>query len=186
MAADILVYKAGFVPVGIDQEPHLEISREIARKMNDQYGLDFPQPQRFKTEGEYVPSLTGEGKMSKTVEGSYIALTDTLDTIQKRLATVPTDNGKGEKIPNQGGVANLLTLVELFEGKEKRLGYEKLYCQSGIRYQGLKEELALAIYQELEPIQKRRDELVKNPEYIKQVISEGARKASEAAQKTLT
>ena len=70
MAADILAYKAGFVPVGIDQEPHLEVAREIARKMNEQYGMDFPEPQRFATEGEYVPSLTGEGKMSKSVAGS--------------------------------------------------------------------------------------------------------------------
>ena len=62
MAADILVYKAGLVPVGIDQEPHLEVAREIARKMNENYGTDFPEPIRFATKGEYVPSLTGEGE----------------------------------------------------------------------------------------------------------------------------
>ncbi|OGM55001.1 tryptophan--tRNA ligase, partial [Candidatus Woesebacteria bacterium RIFCSPHIGHO2_12_FULL_42_9] len=74
MAADILIYKAESVPTGIDQEPHLEVSREIARKMNSVYGTDFPEPQRFVTEGEYVPALTGEGKMSKSVEGSYVNL----------------------------------------------------------------------------------------------------------------
>ena len=86
MAADILIYKAGLVPVGIDQEPHLEVAREIARKMNDTYGTKFPEPIRFATKGEYVPSLSGEGKMSKSVEGSYINLTDDLKTIQKALA----------------------------------------------------------------------------------------------------
>jgi tryptophanyl-tRNA synthetase len=62
MAADILIYKAGLVPVGIDQEPHLEVAREIARKMNETYGTKFPEPVRFATSGEYVPSLSGEGK----------------------------------------------------------------------------------------------------------------------------
>ena len=98
MAADILIYKAESIPIGIDQEPHLEIAREIARRMNDLYGTDFPEPKRFETTGGYIPSLTGEGKMSKSVEGSYIALTDDLETIKKKLAGVPTDSGKGEII----------------------------------------------------------------------------------------
>src|SRR5437667_4108843 len=86
MAADILLYKAGLVPVGIDQEPHLEVTREIARKVNSRFGETFPEPQRFKTSGEYVPSLTGKGKMGKSIEGSYISLGDTLEDIQTRLA----------------------------------------------------------------------------------------------------
>src|SRR3990167_2407180 len=98
IAADILIYKAGLVPVGIDQEPHLEIAREVARKFNSEYGTDFPEPQRFKTKAEYIPSLTGAGKMSKSVEGSFINLTDDLETIKKRLAGAPTDSGKGKKI----------------------------------------------------------------------------------------
>src|SRR3990167_11492041 len=72
MASDILLYKAEYVPVGIDQEPHLEVAREIAKKMNNVYKTDFPEPQRFSSGGDYIPSLTGEGKMSKTVEGSYV------------------------------------------------------------------------------------------------------------------
>jgi tryptophanyl-tRNA synthetase len=70
MAADILVYQAELVPVGIDQEPHIEVTREIARRMNQEYGTHFPEPKRFATKGEYVPSLAGTGKMSKSVEGS--------------------------------------------------------------------------------------------------------------------
>src|SRR3990170_1867946 len=87
MAADILLYKAELVPVGIDQEPHLEVAREIARKMNEKYQTTFPEPKRFATKGEYVPSLTGEGKMSKSVEGSYINLTDDLETVKRKLAS---------------------------------------------------------------------------------------------------
>ena len=98
MAADILLYKASLVPVGIDQEPHLEVAREITRKMNEKFGLDFPEPKRFATKGEYIPSLTGEGKMSKSVEGSYINLKDDLETIKKKLSKVPTDQGKALEI----------------------------------------------------------------------------------------
>src|SRR3990172_11651345 len=76
MAADVLLYKGELVPVGMDQEPHLEVMREVARKFNSMFGQTFPEPQRFKTEGEYIPSLTGGGKMSKSIEDSYINLTD--------------------------------------------------------------------------------------------------------------
>src|SRR3989344_8720521 len=185
MAADILIYKAGLVPVGIDKEPHLEIAREIARKMNEAFGLDFPEPKRFATKGEYVPSLLGEGKMSKSVEGSYINLTDDLDTIKKKLAKAPTDSGRGKTIPTEGGVANLLILVELFEGADKRKGYEKQYLGSGIRYGDLKNDLAKAIDKELEPIRVKRKELEANPEYVDEVIASGAKKAREIARQTV-
>ena len=187
MTADILVYKADAVPVGIDQEPHLEVAREIARKMNSKYGLDFPEPKRFATKGEYVPSLTGEGKMSKSVEGSYINLTDDLETIKKRLAKTPTDSGKNtDRKPAPNGVTALLDLVTLIQGEDRRSKYLKQYMDgSGIRYGDLKNELAEAIYAELEPIQKRRIELKKNPDYVEQVIEEGAKKAREIASATL-
>ncbi|MFV1917650.1 MAG: tryptophan--tRNA ligase [Patescibacteria group bacterium] len=185
MAADILIYKASAVPVGIDQEPHLEVSREIARKMNQKYETDFPEPRRFKTKGEYVPSLVGEGKMAKSVEGSFINLTDDLTTIKKRLAGAPTDSGKGKKVPEKGGVANLLEFVELFQGLNKRKGYEKLYITKGIKYKNLKEELAKAIYKELEPIQKKRAVLKKDPSSVERALEEGAGKAGKVARETL-
>lgn len=201
MAGDILIYQANSVPVGIDQEPHLEVTREIARRMNQDYGTNFPEPQRFATEGEYVPSLAGEGKMSKSIEGSYINLTDNLETIKKRLSGAPTDSGMGtlqddptsklkKKYIDQSGnvssgVASLLTFVELFEGAEKRLHYEKLYTSSGIRYGELKQELATAIYQQLQPLQQKRQELEANPLYVDTVIADGAQKARAVAQETL-
>jgi tryptophanyl-tRNA synthetase len=185
MAADILVYKGELVPVGIDQEPHLEIAREIARKMNQEFGTKLPEPKRFATKGEYVPSLAGSGKMSKSVEGSYITLVDDLKTIEKRLSTAPTDSGKGEHLPTEGGVANLLKFVELFQGLAKRHEYEEAYLSTGLRYGDLKKELATAIYAELQPLQERRAELSANPKYVDQVIAHGAEKARVIAQQTL-
>lgn len=185
MAADILIYKSELVPVGVDQKPHLEVAREIARKMNSKYGTDFPEPKRFATKGEYVPSLLGKGKMSKSVEGSYIYLTDSKQMIHQKLAKVPTDSGKGHKVPTEGGVASLLKLVELFEGKKKRKEYEKQYLGGGIRYYALKVDLTDSIYKELEPIQKKRRELEKKPEYVDKVIKEGAEKARKIAKETL-
>lgn len=185
MAADILLYKAEVVPVGQDQEPHMEVTREVARRMNVLYGTDLPEPKSLQTATRYVPSLLGEGKMSKSVAGSAIGLTDDLATIQKRLAAAPTDSGKGEVVPSTGGVANLLTFVEIFEGQEKRQMYEEQYRGQGIRYGELKRELAAAIDQELAPIRERRRELEQQPDYITRVIREGAERASVVARETV-
>ena len=178
MAADILAYKAGLVPVGIDQEPHLEAAREIARRMNADFGTDFPEPKRFATKGEYVPSLSGEGKMSKSVEGSYILLTDGLDEIRGKLAKAPTDAGGPGKLPKDGPVANLFKFVELF--KPQRLEYyASLYEQGKLRYSELKEELAMAVHEELKPMQDKRNKLT--DEYMDEVIRNGAERARRVA-----
>ncbi len=191
MAADILLYKGDQVPVGIDQEPHLEVAREIARRMNQDYGTDFPEPTRFATEGEYVPSLTGEGKMSKSVEGSFINLTDTLDEIKAKIAKIPTDSGVGTldqnfDPPREGPLFGVIRFVELFQGKEKAKEYKDLYVSTGIRYGDLKQELSEAIFNELQPIQDKRRELEQNPEYVNKIIAEGAQKARTAAQQTIS
>lgn len=185
MAADILLYKTDLVPAGLDQEPHIEVAREIARKFNNRFGTNFPETKRFETKGTYVPSLLGQGKMSKSVAGSSIDLTDDLKTISKKLSKTPTDSGQGNLVPTKGGVANLLTFVELFQGEEKRKKYESLYISSGIRYGELKKSLAEAIYKELEPIQARRLELEAKPEYVEQVIEDGAKRAREIAKSTI-
>ena len=184
MAADILAYKAELVPVGLDQEPHIEMTREIARRMNDLYGTDFPETQRFSTPNQYVPSLTGTGKMSKSVEGSSINLTDDLEMIKKRLASCPTDSGKGIEIP-KGGVTNLLAFVELFQGAERKKVYEADYVSSGLRYGDLKAELAQAIFDSLASIREKRLELEKNQDYVDKIIREGAEKARAIASATL-
>ncbi|MDA1079144.1 MAG: tryptophan--tRNA ligase [bacterium] len=185
MASDILLYKANLVPVGIDQEPHIEIARQVARKMNEAYGTDFPEPTRFATKGEYVPSLQGSGKMSKSVAGSFISLTDSEAEILERLKAAPTDDGKGNLQTMPQGVKNILQFVELFSGAEKRAEYEAQYEGAGIRYGDLKKELAASIAAELKPLQAKRAELMVNPKYIDDVIATGATKAQAVASRTL-
>jgi len=185
MAADILAYKAGLVPVGIDQEPHLEIAREVAQKMNDRYGLALPEPVRFATPGEYVPSLTGAGKMAKSVEGSAILLTDSLEDIKGRLAKLPTDSGKGGSVPTEGGVSNLFKFVELFLGEGRVNELRKQYMNEGVRYGEVKSEVAEVIYKELKPMQEMRAELEKDTNKVDKIITEGAEKARKVASETL-
>jgi len=195
MAADILVYKADTIPVGKDQVPHIEVTREFSRTFNRMFpaspkrsearGKTFPEPQAYLMPGAYVPSLKGEGKMSKSIEGSYILLTDDLQTIRKRLAGAPTDMGKGKEIPKEGGVANLLTLVRLFEGNEGYKGYEGEYLSGGIRYDRLKDNLAVAIYKELEPIQERRKYYEENYPLVEDILDEGREYCAKIAKETL-
>lgn len=185
MAADILIYKAGFVPVGIDQEPHLEVAREIARRFNQDYKTDFPEPVSFKSEGEYVPSLMGQGKMSKTVEGSFINLTDSLDEIKSKIAKVPTDSGKGSLDNMPEGVSALFILVNLFLGNSKLRILQESYETEGLRYAEIKNELTQAIYEELKPIQERRAELEKDQQGVDDIIRRGNEKARAVAGKTV-
>lgn len=190
MAADILLYKAELVPVGLDQEPHLEVAREIARKFNGMFGEIFPEPQRFKTKGEYVPSLTGSGKMSKSVSGSYINLSDDLDAIKNKVAKIPTDSGKGELgeqflVNRESPLFNLLSLVELFEGLDKVEHYKKMYVTDGIKYKNLKEELSHAIYKKIKPIQERRREFEENQQVVDEIIEEHTTRCRRIAFETL-
>jgi len=181
MAADILVYKAGMVPVGIDQEPHIEVSREIARRMNQEYGTDFPEPMRFATTGEYIPSLTGAGKMSKSVEGSFINLTDDLETIRKKIRSVPTATESGGE--KSAGLKALFTLLNLFAPLELD-GFEKAFASGTLRFVELKDLIAEAIAKELAPLQEKRRELEADPKYVDLVIAEGNAKARAIAIQT--
>lgn len=181
MAADILIYKPDVVPVGIDQEPHLEVAREIARKMNQLYGTDFPQPKRFATPGEYVPSLKGEGKMAKSVEGSYVNLNDSKDEVQKKIRSIPTATEVGEMTP---GTKALFALAKLFL-PDKISDFEKKFKDGSLQFVELKDALADAISQELASFQEKRKKLESDNAYIDEVIREGAVKAQELAQETL-
>jgi tryptophanyl-tRNA synthetase len=182
MASDILLYQATYVPVGIDQEPHIEVAREIARSLNTRYGLSFPEPKRFVTPGQYVPSLTGEGKMGKSVEGSYILLSDDLETIKKRIAKVPTSSTVGGEMT--GGLKTLFTLAQLFMPDSWK-SYEAAYSDGTLKYADLKHDLSVAIYKELEPIQKRREAIAQDLRAVDAVIEEGALKAKRIASQTV-
>ncbi len=186
MAADILLYKAELVPVGIDQEPHIEVAREIARKFNQLYGQTFPEPKRFKTMGEYVPSLLGSGKMSKTVEGSSIYLADDLDTIKKKLAKVTTDTGTtGGHIPKEGGVNTLFILLALFNKNEMHKKFKEDYEKGRIRYGDMKAFIAEVIYEQLAPIQQKRKYFEENPDMVDKIITDSREKCLSEASGTM-
>src|SRR3990167_3323283 len=156
MAADILVYKAGLVPVGIDQEPHLEVAREIARKMNQLYATDFPEPKRFATKGEYIPSLKGEGKMSKSVEGSFINLTDDLETIRKKIRSIPTATAVGGEM--NPGVKSLFAFASLYISSEVEK-FKKDFEAGSLQFVTLKDAISEAIYKDLQPLQRQRKKI---------------------------
>lgn len=183
MAADILAYKSTLVPVGKDQEPHLEVARQIARNMNERYGTSFPEPQVYSTPGKYVPSLLGEGKMSKSVEGSYINLTDSLEDIKATLSKVPTDSGKGIFSEASSSIQNLFSFVETFISSDRKNDLIKDYESIGVRYGDLKKELAEAIFKTLQPIQERRSKIT--DQMVLDVINEGAKKATQVTSETL-
>lgn len=186
MAADIMLYKGELVPVGVDQEPHIEVTREIVRKFNGMFGKTFPEPQRFETEAGYVPSLIGEGKMSKSVEGSYINLTDDLETIRRRLAAAPTDSGViGGEVPKTSGTANLFALLKLFVSEDVYNKFVRDYQEKKIRYVEMKDVLASAIYKELEPFQKKRKELEENVSLVDSVINKGIEECTQMAEETM-
>lgn len=185
MTADILLYKAVSVPVGQDQEPHMEVAREIARKFNSMFGETFPEPQSYKTPAQSVPSLQGVGKMSKSIEGSYIALTDDFETIKAKVAKIPTDSGKGEKFPTEGAVVNFVNFIELFLGHDRAMQLRLEYKETGLRYGDLKKELVSAIYEELKPIQERRKYFENHPEEVEKILSDGKEYAKAIADETL-
>lgn len=182
MAADILIYKANLVPVGIDQEPHIEVAREIARRMNQDYGTNFPEPQRFATAGEYVPSLTGEGKMSKSVEGSHIRLTESLDEIRKKVRSVPTATNVGGEM--SAGVKALFSFLKILSSSQIN-EFNAAYEDGSLRFSDLKDAVAESIFNELQPLQERRKELEKDTAYVDSVIIEGAQKARLVARQTV-
>ena len=124
--------------------------------------------------------------MSKSVDGSYVNLTDDLDVIKAKLAKLPTDSGTlGGNIPQQGGVANLFTLLKLFEEKEVFVKFVIDYREGRIRYSELKQVLADAIYKELQPFHEKRKYFEEHSDEVDKIIEEGNARATELAAKTL-
>ena len=184
MATDILVFKAGYVPVGEDQIPHLELSREIARRFNHIYGDTFPEPEALLTEAKVLPGLDGR-KMSKSYENA-IYLSDTPEEIQKKVGTMITDPQRIRKDdPGDPGVCSAYALHKVFT-KLTELEDTAEKCRGGaIGCVACKRNLAKNLIDFLEPIRAKREELVARPDTVRDILSEGARKAREAAARTL-
>mgnify|MGYP000850963842 CR=1 FL=1 len=185
MAADILIYKADAVPVGQDQTQHLELTRDVARRFNNAYGPTFPELEGIFTEAAKIMALNDpERKMSKSIPGSYIALTEDPDSIRKKIKRAVTASGADpEAMPP--GVTNLFTLLQSFAPSQVVAQFQQDYDNKTIRYSDLKEAVAEHLIAELTPIQERYQELLANPDQLRKILSTGAEQARNVASKNL-
>lgn len=189
MAVDILIHHADFVPVGKDQEQHLELTRRFARRFNSFYGVDyFHEPVNFNFGGNAikVPGLDGSGKMGKS-EGNCIYLIDEEKVLRKKVMRAMTDEGPKE--PNQTPslpIANLFTLMELVSEPETVQFFKNAYADCSIRYGDMKKQLAEDILKVTLPIRQRILDIRDNDEYLSKVVREGAERARAFAADTLS
>ncbi|HOV70631.1 MAG TPA: tryptophan--tRNA ligase [Dysgonamonadaceae bacterium] len=188
MAADIIIHHADKVPVGKDQEQHLEMTRRFARRFNNFYGVEYfkePVAYNFGQELIKIPGLDGSGKMGKS-EGNAIYLSDEPKVIEKKVKQALTDSGPKEfNSPKPDYIENLFTIMSVVSEPEVVQHYEELWNTCKIRYSDLKKQLAEDIIKVTSPIRERILEIEKDDAYLHKVTTEGAEKARESASKTL-
>lgn len=199
-AADILLQRAALVPVGKDQEQHLEIARNFSNRFNQRYGEVFPEPYAFNF-GEAlarVPSLDGAGKMSKSEnQMATLYLADDDDTIRKKVMKAKTESGSGmasvdpetgkavvhERMPEV--IANLFQLLRLVAEQEVVSAFEMDYAAGTIRYGDMKKVLAEGMVAFIRPIRERAEAIRHDDVYLRRVMEQGASKARASAQVTI-
>ncbi|MEA2162876.1 MAG: tryptophanyl-tRNA synthetase [Thermoanaerobaculia bacterium] len=182
--ADIIIYRANFVPVGEDQASHLEISREIVRRFNNFFGDVFPEPQVLLTETPKVPGLDGR-KMSKSY-GNTIPLTASADEIRALVMTMFTDPERiRRKDPGRPAVCNLFQFHKLFSNEETiaRVDHECRTAQIGCVDD--KKMLAEIMIETLRPIREKREAIDRDPSIVWDALRDGNRKARERAHETM-
>jgi len=188
MAADIIIHKANKVPVGKDQEQHLEMARRFARRFNMMYGVSyFPEPDAYNFGRQLVkiPGLDGSGKMGKS-EGNGIFLSDSADEIRKKVLRAVTDSGPAA--PNQEpseAVANLFTLMEVVSDRDTVTFFKNKYATCEIRYGDLKKQLAEDIIKFTAPIREKIVAILNDNVYLADVVEKGAVKARASASATI-
>jgi len=187
MAADILLYKTETVPVGEDQKQHVELARTIARKFNQRFGETFKIPEaKLPKFGARIMSLKDpKRKMSKSdPPESQIGLFDEPEEIRKKIMAAVTDTGKVVKYDpvKKAGISNLLTIYSLFSGKTVK-EMEKKFKEKG--YANFKKSLSDLLIDSLEPFRRKKKELLTREVYVKEILSQGARRAQTIAQSTM-
>jgi tryptophanyl-tRNA synthetase len=189
-AADILLYRADYVPVGDDQNQHVEITRDIAQRFNHLFGEYFPLPETLnRSSGARIMGLDDPtAKMSKSLAatraGHAISLLDSPDTIKKSIMSAVTDTGRETRFEYaSSGVKNLLTLYEILSG-ESRPAIEERFSGKGYGY--LKRELVERVVNTLQPIQAKFHEITSDSQQLDALLAEGAAKASRIANQTLS
>lgn len=186
MAADILLYKANKVPIGQDQIYHIEVAREVVVSMNTRYGTNFPLPDPVIDERRVIPSLSGDGKMSKSKHESAIFLSDSKEEITRKIMKISTDNVTGEVLPDSSSPTSLVfNLAEMFLGIEYRKKIESSYMDRSLKYVVVKQDLADAIYKKIEPIQRKRKYFEDNPSIVDEIVRTGANNARLVAHSTV-
>ncbi len=190
MAADIIIHKATKVPVGKDQEQHLEMARSFANRFNRLYQTDyFPEPYAYHFEGELVkiPGLDGSTKMGKSEgEGNAIFLADEPTTIRKKVMRAMTDSGPSE--PGEAmsqPIINLFALMQAVSSPDTLAFFREAYQNTNIRYGDMKKQLAEDIIAFTAPIRERIQALDADEAYLRRVADLGAEKARESAGKTI-
>lgn len=189
MAADILIHRARYVPVGKDQEQHLEIARNYVNRFNHRYKEVFPEPVAFNFNHELmkVPSLDGTGKMSKSEnQMATLFLADEDDLIRKKIMKAKTDSGpagKNEKKPDY--IENLFLLMKLVSTAETYAYFDEQFNNASIRYGDMKKQLAEDMVQFISPIRKKVNDILANEAYLAKVMKQGAEKACTSAARTM-
>ena len=183
-AADILIYKADYVPVGVDQLPHLELTREIGRRFNAFYGDVLPEPQPLLT--EYPKLLGTDGrKMSKSYN-NCLYLSDTPDEITKKVMAMITDPARVRRQdPGNPDICPLYTLDQIFAPKEWCDHVKRECPKAGIGCVDDKRELLKHLLEYLRPLQERRKALITDPKKVAEIIAAGSAKARVVARETL-
>jgi len=187
MAADILLYQTDIVPVGEDQEQHVELARTIARKFNQKFGEVFKIPEaKLSKTGARIMSLTNPvKKMSKSdPPESYIGLFDEPEVIKEKIMRAVTDTGKAikYKLEKKPGISNLLTIYSLFSGKAIK-DIERKFRNKG--YADFKKSLAELTINSLEIFRRKRKELLAREVYVKEILNQGTKRAQIIAQSTI-
>ena len=188
MAADILLYNPDFVPVGDDQKQHIELCRDLVTYFENRYGkgiFKMPQPMIGKTGARIMSLQDPTKKMSKSDENdkNFVSIIDDAKKIEKKIKSAATDSGTEIKFDpeNKAGVSNLLTIYSVLSGKTiEQLENEYI----GKMYGHLKVDLADVVVQKLTPVRAKYDDLMKNRDYLDQLLVAGAEKAAARAEAT--
>jgi tryptophanyl-tRNA synthetase len=184
MAADILIYDSDIVPVGKDQKQHIEITRDLAGKMNEQFGQIFKLPEaRINPETQVVPGLDGQ-KMSKSYGNNIDIFGDEKET-RKRVMSIVTDSTPVEA-PKDPAKSTIFQLYSLFASKDEIASMRERFKKGGTGYGDFKKELFEKLWEYFSPMRKRREEILADKSYIDNVLLRGAKRANEVADDVMT
>jgi len=187
--ADILIHRAKYVPVGKDQEQHLEMARTFANRFNHRYGETFPEPAAFNFNQVLikVPSLDGTGKMSKSVnQMATLYLADEDDMIRKKVMKAKTDSGpETNDSPKPDYIENIFLLLKLVSSADTVQQFEDSYNNCTIRYGDLKKQLGEDMVQFIAPIREKVNAILSDEKYLQRVMEQGAEKANRSANATM-